>query len=178
VGGSASGRLVLVSEDPLNVGSPYALVPDSTLAGPFEDWSGHTQAAGLPFGSPFAPVIPGARGYFWISAAGDDFRLEPGSVDLGFYDGELVATAERVNEARRVDPASGRPLRADAPAGATCATGVEPDCWAPGDPLAQNTSLFAALCAWHGGLTLDGPSRCGPPLFNEPPSSAMFHLPS
>jgi len=39
-------------------------------------------------------------------------------------------------------------------------------------------SLFAALCAWHGGLTLDGPSRCGPPLFNEPPSSAMFHLPS
>jgi hypothetical protein len=167
IGGTATSVLALVTDDPLNVGASYVAFAEDVVLG--DDASGHIQPAGLPFGSPFTPVGASPHGYFWIRAvAGGDLRLAPARIDLDFYDDASVdAVVERLSGVRRVDLSSGRPLRGDAPAGAACATGVEPDCWAPGDPLAQSSTFYDALCAWRRGLVLEEVSGCGSPFYDE-----------
>ncbi|MCP5065261.1 MAG: hypothetical protein GY946_01730, partial [bacterium] len=56
------------------------------------------------------------------------------------------ATLVRTNAPRRIDLTTGRPIRGDAPAGATCTTGAGPDCASAGAPEAANPAAFDALC--------------------------------
>jgi hypothetical protein len=102
-------------------------------------------------------------GDFRVESSGaGDLRETPGPAALvvpgaGAAAGELVGAPLRVNEVRRVDPASGRPLAAGAADGASCITGVEPACLpldecrpGPGGPslpcsVAGSVEAFQAL---------------------------------
>jgi hypothetical protein len=111
-------------------------------------------------GSPLTPIGAAQAGSLELASAGSgDLRSTPGGVALTVPDGEIAGTAIRVNEVRRVDVATGRPLAADAP-GSSCTTGTEPDCWTPGRPLAQNQRAFDEICRWGLGFTALDRSVC------------------
>lgn len=102
--------------------------------------------------SVLAPAqLPSGRFSFY---AGADLRIDPQAAVLETdADGWLVALAPeslRLLAPPRRDPESGRTLRPDAPDGAICATGEEPDCWRPGDPPLAVEDVVDALCAAVG----------------------------
>ena len=129
------------------------------------------------------PIQDEAVGSFLLESSGEgDLRATPGSAALELFGvpdpsdaGTLAATASRVNEARRVDPATGRPLRASAPADATCATGSEDACLPtthcrprePGFAPCDVAGSIAAFLAGVGAVTGENPFRVGPLLFNN-----------
>lgn len=98
---------------------------------------------------------------------GADLRADPGPVTLETTGGALSAGAGVPLEARRVDPASGRPLLPGAPAGASCTTGAEAACWTPGDPAAPSRALFDALCELTVGFSPLDPEACALDLFES-----------
>jgi len=115
----------------------------------------HTAATGELFAKIGAEV-----GTFSLSSAGGgDLREAPGTLVIDTPTGGLVAVAAPMPRygVRRLDPVSGRPLRADAAIDATCPSGIEPACWLPpDDPLAQSLTVFDALCdATRGYSGLD-----------------------
>ena len=113
------------------------LRPVATTAAPGE----HAQLFNVP-GEP--------AGTFVLDAAAPelDFRSAPGTLTLATAAGSLVAQTTdppTLYDAIRYDLDSKRPLKSDAPEGATCPTGVEPDCWMEGDPLPLDAAVSAAL---------------------------------
>ena len=130
---------------------PVSASPDtrSHLAGELRS------AVGLaPFWAESSPI-----GSFGLGGVNDeDVRTSAAALSLVTSGGSLLAVAQAGSPrhgARRVDPSSGRPLRVDAPDGATCATGSEDDCWHAGDELAGDRSVFDALCE-----ATVGPATC------------------
>ncbi len=90
---------------------------------------------------------------------GTDLRTAPDRVQLASPQGDLVAQAIAGNAMRAVDPASGRPLDALAPAG-SCASGAEPACLRGGGALGGDEDVYARACALvPAGLAFD-PARC------------------
>lgn len=168
IGGEASGVTAYVTSDPFRVGPSWEGRASAAGDDLLQTLDGEVHPAGLLFATPFAPVGLQAIGSFsFASASADDFRVTPGTVEVQVLAGDLEASATRTNGARRVDPASGRPLRGDAAADATCSTGAEPDCWIPGDPRAQNAALFDAICAWNRGFTTLDSDACALDIFNS-----------
>jgi hypothetical protein len=103
-----------------------------------------------PFGS-FHLVPEGAGGTVSFTVGGDS----------------LTATEIATNRVRRVDPLSGRPIEATAPPEASCPTGIEADCWVPGEPTAINANAFDAMCApTKGYATLDD-EACAFTIYNS-----------
>ena len=93
-------------------------------------------------------------GSFDLQSAGGDLRSDPGTLTLTVAGGTLTASAgtpARKNGVRRVDPASGRPLRGDAAADATCPTGAEAGCLQPCGTISAD------------GATLTPDPQCTPP---------------
>jgi len=77
-----------------------------------------------------------------------DFRAAPGTLVVTGPGGSLTAVAADPPTLHGVlprDPESGRPLKAESAAGATCPTGAEPDCWQDGDPIPLDAEVAAAL---------------------------------
>ena len=141
--------------------------------------TGELRAAGEPFRSPFALVEETVLGSFEMTSAGSgDLRTTPGTVVLETPGGgTLTATALHVNQPRRVDPFSGRPLAADAPADATCPTGGEPDCWAPGQSPPWSQNALEAVCAARVGFWPIFPDDCPLTIFNSQNLSVGPFLP-
>jgi hypothetical protein len=114
-------------------------------------------------------------GGFEVESAGpDDLRTTPGAARLRLDDGNpgaLQGSAIRVNEVRRVDPMSGRPLVADAPLGATCPTGLETFCWTAGAPIAGNSAVFEAFDGFSQGFTGLDLAAGTLSIFNSPNSA-------
>jgi hypothetical protein len=136
-------------------------------------------------------------GGFEVESAGqDDLRTTPGAARLRLDDGNpgaLHGSAIRVNEVRRVDPVSGRPLVADAPLGATCPTGLETFCWTAGAPIAGNSAVFEAFDGFSQGFTGLDLAAGTLSIFNSPnnavtgtpfppgqelSSTALFYIPA
>lgn len=129
------------------------------------------------------PIPDDAVGSFLLESSGEgDLRATPGNAALDLLGapdpsdaGTLAATASRVNEARRVDPGTGRPLRASAPADATCATGSEDACLStthcrPREPGFAPCDVPGSLAAFFAGVaavTGTDPLQVGPLLFNR-----------
>ncbi len=96
-------------------------------------------------------AAPGASAAsFWLFSGhpDHDLRSEPGALVLFTESGLLVAEADagtRRFGPWRFDTESGRPLRRDANGDAGCATGQEPACWRPGDPVPYSSEVAAAL---------------------------------
>ena len=101
------------------------------------------------------------------ASAGSDLRVAPLALSFTTPDGTLEASARAVFEPRRVDTSTGRPLRPGAPAGATCATGAEPDCLVPGDAPAANRAAFDAICSTTRGFSGLDLAACELDLFRS-----------
>lgn len=104
---------------------------------------------------PAASLLPTANpsGRFsWY--AGTDLRSDPQAAvletDTGGWAVAMAPESPRLLAPLRRDPESGLTLRPDAPEGAVCATGDEPDCWRPGDPPLGVEDIVDALCAAVG----------------------------
>ncbi len=100
----------------------------------------------------FLPAqLPSGRFSFF---AGADLRRDPQAAvlqtDAGGWLVALAPESVRLLAPPRRDPESGRTLRPDAPEGAVCVTGDEPDCWRPGDPPLGVEDVVDALCAAVG----------------------------
>ncbi len=97
------------------------------------------------------------------SGSAEDLRLAPGTAALETFDGRVAGAAVRVNEARNVDPGTGRPRQP----GATgpCDTGAEPDCLTPLDAWNVNFTAYDDLCA--SSILLSGvfPAPCATTSF-------------
>lgn len=102
-----------------------------------------------------------------VSAGFDDLRVAPGTATLTTAMGNLTATAVAASGPARRDPATGRPLRGDAPPGATCTTGAEPACLGPGGPTAQSGTAFDDLCALSKGFPGLDLSACSLDVYNS-----------
>ena len=102
---------------------------------------------------------PGAAvGTFTLDASAPelDFRSAPGALVLTTPSGSLTARAADPVTLFGVlprDADSGRPLKADAPEGATCATGAEPDCWQLGDPIPEDAAVADAFAPFLAAPT-------------------------
>jgi hypothetical protein len=96
-----------------------------------------------------------------------DLRTSPHTLSFTASDGTLIGTAKGVREPHRVDPISGRPLEPGAPAGASCATGAEPDCLVAGHVHAANRAAFDAVCATTRGSIGLGRDRCVLDIFTS-----------
>lgn len=94
---------------------------------------------------------PGASvASFWLFPRHPDrdLRSDPGALVLISRSGVLVAGVDASTRRFgpwRFDTISGRPLRHDASGDAVCATGQEPACWRPGDPVPYSSEVAAAL---------------------------------
>lgn len=137
-------------------------------------------------------AAPGARAAsFWLFSGhpNRDLRTEPGALVLFTDSGVMVAEADAGTRRFghwRFDTVSGRPLRRDAGGDAGCATGQEPACWRPGDPVPyssevadalgtalampalgfasapnQNLQIFAMICATSIGFSASDRGSCG-----------------
>jgi hypothetical protein len=137
-------------------------------------------------------AAPGARAAsFWLFAGHPDrdLRTDPGALVLFTASGVMVAEADAGTRRFghwRFDTVSGRPLRPDASSDAGCATGQEPACWRPGDPVPyssevadaletriewpapriasapnRNQQLFATICATSIGFSASDRGSCG-----------------
>jgi hypothetical protein len=96
-----------------------------------------------------AGVVRGVVGSFALVSSGGDLRSEPGLLEIAMPAGSLRAESldpPVLHGVHRIDPFTGRPLRADAPDGARCPTGAEPDCWQAGDPLPGSNDTAVAWC--------------------------------
>ena len=94
---------------------------------------------------------------------GRDLRSAPGQIMIATPDSQLIAIGAapaHFYRAWRFDPASGRPLRADAAPDATCPTGAEPDCWLPGDVTPGDLAAFDALCTARAGAVPPSIADC------------------
>jgi hypothetical protein len=117
--------------------------PPGAVAEPLPDLAGPLRQL-APSG-----LLGDVVGSFVLVSSGDDLRSEPGRLEIALPDGSLHAESldpPLLHGVHRVDAASGRPLRADAPDGAGCPTGAEPDCWQPGDPLPGSNDTVLAWC--------------------------------
>lgn len=126
-----------------------AVVATSTTA-PRAELLRHVDGDARRLASPSFADLGAWGAYFFLESAGPnlDLRSDPGSLLLITRAGLLVAEADvpaRCFGRWRFDPASGRPLRRDAVAGASCATGAEASCWRPGDPVPHSNEVAAAL---------------------------------
>lgn len=169
IGGTASGVSVSVTRDPLKVGLGYVASAASPAPGAIlDELAAEVHFSGLAFAGPFAPVATESLGELRMAARGSgDLRTEPGTAALDLFGGQLAATAHRANRVRRVDGATGRLLRGDADEDATCNTGAEPDCYQPGDLLAQSRGLYDAICAMSRGFTVIDGTACTLDIFQS-----------
>lgn len=119
-------------------------------------------------GQPLASTSVLRPGSFSLTANGaNDLRTSPGAFTLTLADGAITASTSRRNALRRVDVMSGRPIAGDAAPGATCTTGLEPECWVSGEPLAQSRRAFDELCRWSLGFSALDRAICALRLFNS-----------
>ncbi len=100
----------------------------------------------------FLPAqLPSGRFSFY---ADTDLRTDPQAAvletDAGGWLFAMAPESLRLLTPPRRDPESGRTLRPDAPDGAVCPAGDEPDCWRPGDPPLAVEDVVDALCAAIG----------------------------
>ena len=96
-----------------------------------------------------------------------DFRVEPGTLVITTPTGTLAAQGGAPAVLYGVlprDSESGRPLKAEAPLGASCPTGAEVDCWVEGDSIPADLEVADAL-----GAFLAEPA---PPLYPTPSIAA------
>lgn len=130
---------------------------------------GALRRAGGPVRAPFAVVggLP-AGAFAWHAASpSQDLREAPGALTWTTAGGTLQAAPQTALVARRVDPASGRPLRHDAAPGAACPTGAEAACWQSGDPEPGDPGAFEALCRSTEGLFALAPTLCAYEVFTS-----------
>jgi len=129
------------------------------------------------YGFPF-PAFPDfeapPEGAFAVGAEpGRDARVAPRLLTWEAADGGLVAEVVTVAGARRLDPASGRPLVPDAPPGATCATGAEPACQPGGAAPAANRAIFDVLCDATRGFNALDPLACPLDIYQSQSFAAL-----
>lgn len=172
IGWGASGRVfpMVMASGPIATSAIGVSVPGDESHGPGNALSA-LQGGLMGARSGIWPLVPSGiaqPGTFSLAASGSaDLRAVPGAFELDVLDGHISATAERRNALRRIDLASGRPIAGDAPSGATCRTGVEPDCLSPGEPWTRNERVFEDLCRRSVGyLTLDR-SVCALTVYNS-----------
>ena len=143
------------------IASALGIGPPPAHAAPLAHLDGEVRAVAPPalFSKPGNVV-----GSFTLDGwEGGDLRTAPGQILVAAPDSLLIAigaTPTHLYGAWRFDPASGRPLRADAATDGACPTGAEPDCWQPGDAIPGDRAAADALCALRspgGGCSIPPP---------------------
>jgi hypothetical protein len=133
------------------VPAPANAAPIVALEGPLHELATVGSFSWEDGGSPFAPHSTTSGDYSLY--ADTDLRSDPRAAvlrtDAGGWLVALTPELPRLLGPARRDPDSGRTVQLDAPEDALCATGDEPDCWQPGDPL-EADDVVEALCAAIG----------------------------
>ena len=96
-----------------------------------EEMAGELRLRAPVCGAPFLAFQAAPFGSFHLVPEGAGGG-GPGTVSFTVPGGTLTATKVASNGVRGVDPSTGRPIEGGAPPGASCTTGLEPDCWVQG----------------------------------------------